>query len=121
VGRTRTPHARHTASHGSYEEGRRGPRRNEEEEEEEEVMFSSSPPPPLRRRLTAALFFAAGSSLGLRRQRRTFSQTLVVLAASMEVELKANGKTWSQPLGLFIGNEFVKSSDGRTLTTVNPS
>ncbi|WYZ40742.1 hypothetical protein EsH8_IV_001083 [Colletotrichum jinshuiense] len=31
-----------------------------------------------------------------------------------------NGRTWSQPLGLFIDNEFVQSSDGRTLTTVNP-
>ncbi|TDZ65006.1 Aldehyde dehydrogenase [Colletotrichum trifolii] len=29
--------------------------------------------------------------------------------------------SWVQPLGLFIGNEFVKSSDGRKLTTINPS
>ncbi|KAF6821020.1 putative aldehyde dehydrogenase [Colletotrichum sojae] len=31
-----------------------------------------------------------------------------------------NGRSWSQPLGLFIDNEFVQSSNGETLTTVNP-
>jgi aldehyde dehydrogenase (NAD+) len=40
----------------------------------------------------------------------------------MEVELTApNGKKWSQPIGLFINNEFVQSSNGQKLTTVNPS
>lgn len=40
----------------------------------------------------------------------------------MEVELSApNGKKWSQPLGLFINNEFVKSSNEQKLTTVNPA
>jgi len=40
----------------------------------------------------------------------------------MEAQLTApNGKTWSQPLGLFINNEFVKSSNEKTLATVNPT
>lgn len=40
----------------------------------------------------------------------------------MEVDLSApNGKKWSQPLGLFINNEFVKSSNGQTITSVNPT
>ncbi|KAJ9131656.1 Aldehyde dehydrogenase [Pleurostoma richardsiae] len=40
----------------------------------------------------------------------------------MEVELTApNGKKWSQPLGLFINNEFVKSSNGQKLASINPA
>ncbi|TPX11186.1 uncharacterized protein E0L32_001004 [Thyridium curvatum] len=40
----------------------------------------------------------------------------------METQLKApNGKSWSQPRGLFIKNEFVKSSNEQTLTSVNPT
>ena len=40
----------------------------------------------------------------------------------MEVELTApNGKKWSQPLGLFINNEFVKSSNEQKLASVNPA
>lgn len=41
---------------------------------------------------------------------------------NMEVELTApNGRKWSQPLGLFINNEFVKSSNEQKLTTINPA
>jgi aldehyde dehydrogenase (NAD+) len=40
----------------------------------------------------------------------------------MEIELSApNGKKWTQPLGLFINNEFVKSSNGQTITSINPT
>ncbi|KAK3322393.1 aldehyde dehydrogenase domain-containing protein [Apodospora peruviana] len=40
----------------------------------------------------------------------------------MEVELKApNGKSWSQPVGLFINNEFVKSSNEQKLASINPT
>lgn len=40
----------------------------------------------------------------------------------MEVELTApNGKKWSQPLGLFINNEFVKSSNEAKLESINPT
>ena len=40
----------------------------------------------------------------------------------MEAQLKApNGKTWTQPLGLFINNEYVKSSNGQQLATINPT
>jgi aldehyde dehydrogenase (NAD+) len=37
------------------------------------------------------------------------------------VELKTpNGKTYQQPRGLFINNEFVKSKSGETLSSINP-
>ncbi|KAG6365400.1 hypothetical protein INS49_007011 [Diaporthe citri] len=40
----------------------------------------------------------------------------------MEVELTApNGKKWSQPLGLLINGEFVKSSNEQKITSINPS
>ncbi|KAL2752861.1 hypothetical protein ACRALDRAFT_1036467 [Sodiomyces alcalophilus JCM 7366] len=40
----------------------------------------------------------------------------------MEVQLTApNGVKWTQPLGLFINNEFVESSNGQKLTTTNPT
>jgi NAD-dependent aldehyde dehydrogenases len=40
----------------------------------------------------------------------------------MEIELTApNGRRWMQPLGLFINNEFVASSNGQTITSVNPT
>lgn len=42
--------------------------------------------------------------------------------STMEVQLTApNGKTWTQPLGLFINNEFVPSSNGQKITTINPT
>ena len=42
-------------------------------------------------------------------------------AGAMEAQLTApNGKTWTQPLGLFINNEFVKSSTGETIASINP-
>ncbi|ORY19694.1 aldehyde dehydrogenase-like protein [Clohesyomyces aquaticus] len=38
------------------------------------------------------------------------------------VELTApNGRKYSQPRGLFINNEFVKSKSGETITSINPS
>ncbi|KAH8646328.1 aldehyde dehydrogenase [NAD(P)+]-like protein [Xylariales sp. PMI_506] len=38
------------------------------------------------------------------------------------VELSApNGVKWTQPLGLFINNEWVNSSDGKSIPTVNPT
>jgi len=43
-------------------------------------------------------------------------------ANKMEVELTApNGRMWSQPLGLFIGNEFVKSTGEQKLASINPA
>ncbi|KAK3901333.1 aldehyde dehydrogenase domain-containing protein [Staphylotrichum tortipilum] len=40
----------------------------------------------------------------------------------MEVELTApNGKKWIQPLGLFINNEFVPSSNKQKITSINPT
>ncbi|KAK4190060.1 aldehyde dehydrogenase domain-containing protein [Podospora australis] len=57
-------------------------------------------------------------------QLRTFSITsrLRQIASKMEVELTApNGKKWTQPLGLFINNEFVKSSNEQKLASINPT
>jgi aldehyde dehydrogenase (NAD+) len=40
----------------------------------------------------------------------------------MEVELTApNGRRWTQPLGLFINNEFVKSSNDQKIASINPT
>jgi aldehyde dehydrogenase (NAD+) len=40
----------------------------------------------------------------------------------MEISLTApNGKKWTQPVGLFINNEFVKSSHDQKLATINPT
>ena len=38
------------------------------------------------------------------------------------VDLEApNGREYKQPLGLFINNEFVKSSSGKKITSINPT
>lgn len=43
------------------------------------------------------------------------------MTSEMEVKLTApNDKEWTQPLGLFINNEFVKSSTGETIASINP-
>ncbi|KAL1840106.1 hypothetical protein VTJ49DRAFT_801 [Mycothermus thermophilus] len=40
----------------------------------------------------------------------------------MEVELTApNGRKWTQPLGLFINNEFFASSSGQKIVSINPT
>lgn len=31
-----------------------------------------------------------------------------------------NGHTWEQPTGLFINNDFVESSNGQTMSTIDP-
>lgn len=42
--------------------------------------------------------------------------------STMEVQLTApNGKKWSQPLGLLINGEFVKSSNEQKIASINPS
>ena len=52
---------------------------------------------------------------------RGFSGTSMLLASALETELTApNGTRWTQPLGLFIDNEFVTSPGEGEITTVNP-
>ncbi|KAI8233970.1 putative aldehyde dehydrogenase-like protein [Colletotrichum sp. SAR 10_86] len=42
--------------------------------------------------------------------------------ADLSVQLQApNGVKWTQPTGLFINNEFVKSSTGETIDTIDPA
>ncbi|OAA64325.1 Aldehyde/histidinol dehydrogenase [Niveomyces insectorum RCEF 264] len=44
------------------------------------------------------------------------------MASDLAVELTApNGRTYSQPTGLFIDNEWVQSSDGGKITSINPT
>lgn len=41
---------------------------------------------------------------------------------SLEQEIKfPNGKSYKQPLGLFINNEFVAAKNGNTIETINPT
>ena len=35
--------------------------------------------------------------------------------------LRRHGTRYTQPLGLFINNEFVRSKSGKTLSTINPT
>jgi hypothetical protein len=63
-----------------------------------------------------------GSICPASHSRRTFSSMQRRRTGTMEVELTApNGIKWVQPLGLFINNEFVPSSNGEKITTVNPA
>jgi len=44
------------------------------------------------------------------------------MAEKLSVELTApNGRKYIQPTGLFINNEWVASSDGAKITSINPS
>lgn len=44
------------------------------------------------------------------------------MALNLAVELTApNGVKYSQPTGLFINNQWVASSNGEKLTTLNPA
>ncbi|KAI9166606.1 putative aldehyde dehydrogenase-like protein [Paramyrothecium foliicola] len=52
---------------------------------------------------------------------RQFSCSKALASLGFEVDLGAsNGRSWKQPVGLFIDNEFRASAKGRSLTTVNP-
>lgn len=43
------------------------------------------------------------------------------LASILHAELTApNGRAWTQPLGLFIDNQFVESKGGGRIASVNP-
>jgi hypothetical protein len=62
----------------------------------------------------------------LRLQRRCFSHSNLRLQSfskgNLEVELSApNKQTWKQPLGLFIGNEFVSATGEDEITSINPA
>ncbi|TWU77328.1 hypothetical protein ED733_005246 [Metarhizium rileyi] len=48
-------------------------------------------------------------------------QAYTTPSSGIEVSLRApNGRSWSQPLGLFIGNEFRESAEGKRITSFNP-
>lgn len=53
---------------------------------------------------------------------RTASFSHSARLRNMEVQLSApNGQKWSQPIGLFINNEFVKSSNDQKIASINPA
>jgi aldehyde dehydrogenase (NAD+) len=53
--------------------------------------------------------------------RRTFHSTPFVMS-DISVQLTApNGRSYTQPIGLFINNEFVAAKSGEKFATVNPS
>lgn len=52
---------------------------------------------------------------------RSFSSTPAKMS-DLSVELTApNGRKYTQPTGLFINNEWVKSSDGKKIVSINPT
>jgi hypothetical protein len=52
---------------------------------------------------------------------RLFSSTIYKMS-DLSIELTApNGRKYTQPTGLFINNEWVKSSNGQKITSINPS
>ncbi|KAG5925345.1 hypothetical protein E4U42_004399 [Claviceps africana] len=66
------------------------------------------------------------SLLSSRRLHLTSSISKSVLApvsgsSSPEIHLTApNGRSWTQPLGIFIGNEFTQTPAASTIATINP-
>jgi hypothetical protein len=54
-------------------------------------------------------------------RRRLFCSTSAKMS-DLSIELTApNGVKYTQPTGLFINNEWVKSSDGKKITSINPT
>lgn len=52
---------------------------------------------------------------------RSFHSTRFVMS-DISVQLTApNGRSYTQPIGLFINNEFVAAKSGEKFATVNPS
>ena len=44
------------------------------------------------------------------------------MMSDLTVELNApNGRKYTQPIGLFINNEWVKSSNDEKITSINPT
>jgi hypothetical protein len=44
------------------------------------------------------------------------------MASNLAVQLTApNGRQYTQPTGLFINNEWVASSDGKKISSINPT
>jgi len=52
---------------------------------------------------------------------RTFTTTKITRNECISSLAAPNGHSWSQPSGLFIRNEFVKSRSGETLSSIDPA
>jgi hypothetical protein len=82
------------------------------------VLQSATPVVP---RIPKLLNRRPTRSIAVLRNTRSFSAHVRKMA-DLSVELTApNGKKYTQPLGLFINSEFVKSSDGKKITSINPT
>jgi hypothetical protein len=54
--------------------------------------------------------------------RNNHSSHPTINMSDLSIELTApNGRKYSQPIGLFINNEWVKSKKGQKITTINPT
>jgi hypothetical protein len=66
------------------------------------------------------LFAAPASSFRITTTGTCFSRTRAM--SDLVVQLTApNGRTYAQPTGLFIGNEWVRGGDGDMIGSVNPT
>lgn len=77
-------------------------------------------PPMFRIRLNC--LYKAPSTLGrFIAPRRPFHSSPFIMS-DISVQLTApNGRSYTQPIGLFINNEFVAAKSGEKFATVNPS
>lgn len=57
------------------------------------------------------------------KQHRLYStQSALKMSSGLSVELTApNGVKYNQPIGLYINGEFVKSSNGQKIESINPT
>jgi len=71
----------------------------------------------------SALFgFSNLAHLSLTTTKGFGAQSYKMSDTELFVDLKApNGREYKQPLGLFINNEFCKSSSGEKITSINPT
>lgn len=69
--------------------------------------------------LTRSVLTPRSRSFHPRLHRRFYSATM---SSDLHLELTApNGTKYTQPLGLFINNEWVPSSDGKKISSINPT
>jgi hypothetical protein len=66
--------------------------------------------------------FQKFNNAGLGRKIPLIPRRTLATMSGLTVELTApNGRKYVQPTGLFINNEWVPSSDGEMITSINPS
>lgn len=72
-------------------------------------------------RIHCCLYKAPSTLTSFIAPRRLFHSSPFVMS-DISVQLTApNGRSYTQPIGLFINNEFVAAKSGEKFATVNPS